>query len=116
MRTSLSFIAAAVVWATALGIVCAQNPLPDISGEWNGLLIGRLHLIVKLEKGADRELKGSLQCPEQGPGRMAIDVVQIDQSTKTLHFELKAIHVVFEGKMTDDLAEIGGQWKHISGG
>ncbi len=106
----LRHIAAAVLCGAALATAGAQNPLPDISGEWDGLLIGRLHLIVKLEKAGDGSLRGSLQCPEHGPAIIRIDTVKLD-GAKTVALELNGIHAVFEGKLTDDSAEIGGQWK-----
>jgi pimeloyl-ACP methyl ester carboxylesterase len=101
---------AAILCCAALPVTSAQSQLPDITGEWDGILLGKLHLIVKLEKGPDGSLKGGLQSPDQTPDTIPIATVKLD-AAKTVHLDLNSLDAVFEGHLTDDFTEIHGAWQ-----
>ncbi len=101
---------ATILWCAALTGASAQNQLPDITGEWDGVLMGRLHLIVKLQTGPDGALKGGLESPDQTTATIPIAAVKLDVG-KTVRLEVNSIQSVFEGRLTDDFSEINGAWQ-----
>lgn len=80
-----------------------------ITGEWQGML-GRLHLIVKIEQTADGTLTGKLTSVDQGNVTIPIDLVTFAPSSG-LRLELNSIHAVYEGKLSEDGSELAGTWQ-----
>jgi hypothetical protein len=84
---------------------------PSIEGVWQGLLDTggpSLKLIIKFSKAADGTLTGSLDSPDQQRSDMPINT--ITRKGDTVHFEMKYIGAVFDGKLNKDASEMSGTW------
>ncbi|HEV2962474.1 MAG TPA: alpha/beta hydrolase [Candidatus Angelobacter sp.] len=86
----------------------AQTKIPGAAlGEWQGT-IARLRLVLKLDRAADGAVSGNLVSLDQGNVTIPIETVSFQNGA--LRLEMKLISAVYEGKLSEDGAEIGGTW------
>ena len=53
-----------------------------ITGEWDGLIAGKLHVILRLDRAADNSLHGSLESVDQGHAKIEIETVAIQRQRR----------------------------------
>lgn len=76
----------------------------DAAGDWAGVLMGQLHLIVHIAKAPDGKLSGVLESVDQGDVKIPIDA--IDATPDHLKFSIAAIGGGYDAKWD----ETGKQW------
>ena len=92
------------------GLVAApQSKIPrSVSGEWQGA-VGGLRLALHLAQAADGALSGNLVSLDQGNVTIPIQTVSLQNGA--LRLDLKLIGAAYEGKLSEDWAEIYGTWQ-----
>ena len=81
-----------------------------LSGNWEGVLSvsgQKLRLLLKVNVGADGALKAVMDSLDQ-PNANNLVVDSITFQSGAVHFEMKALYIVFEGKMNQEATEITG--------
>ena len=124
MKTFLSSILVLLVALSVQGAPVQQSihspvvaPTPakagkSLEGEWKGAINAQgqtLHVVLKVKKGADGKLTGTLDSVDQNANDIPIS--SIDQTGETVKLELSSIGGSYEGKMNAAGSEIAGQWK-----
>ncbi len=82
----------------------------DFEGNWEGGIEtpgGKLRLVLKLSKAADRTASGLLDSVDQG-ATIPLSTITIDGFD--LAFEIRMIMGDFKGKLNDTKSEIAGNW------
>lgn len=88
----------------------------SLEGEWNGTLDTggqKLRLTLKVKKGADGKLTGTIDSLDQNAN--GIPISRVDQTGDAVKLELAGIGASYEGKMNAAGSEITGQWKQGGG-
>jgi pimeloyl-ACP methyl ester carboxylesterase len=85
-------------------------PQAGIAGEWDGVIAGKLRVIVRIEKTADQSLRGQLESVDEGGVKLAIDEVTFD-GKQSVRFAWKSIGASYEGELSHDGSEIVGTWQ-----
>lgn len=80
----------------------------DAAGDWTGVLMGQLHVIIHLEKGGDGKWSGTLQSPDQGPTRIPLG--DVDATPDHLKFTAPTIHGAYDGTWDDTKKQWVGTW------
>jgi pimeloyl-ACP methyl ester carboxylesterase len=83
-----------------------------IIGTWEGAVdagTARIKLVLHITGAKDGSLSGTIDVPEQGATALAIDSISVSDST--LHFEMKSLASLYEGKVAKDFSHINGVWK-----
>ena len=91
----------------------AQTSATTVKGNWAGTLtIGptKLRLVLKIVEQADGKLTAALDSLDQ-PNSNNLTVDTITFSNDALHFEMKALLIVFDGTLSKDGTEISGTFK-----
>src|SRR6202171_4947277 len=101
-------------WKCVLAL-CALGPAlwsqtPDITGEWNGKIAGKLRVILRIDKSGDQPLHGVLESPDQGGAILPIDQISFD-GTRAFRFEWKTLGATYEGELRSDGPELAGTWQ-----
>ena len=97
----------AVLVIFGLGIAHAQNIVAD----WHGSLKvsgADLHLVLHITRGADGNLKATLDSIDQGAKGIPVNTIALKDSKLSL--SLDAIHATYEGKVNADASGIDGTW------
>src|SRR5947208_5040550 len=95
--------------ANALQTATTQTKIPgSVLGEWQGA-IAKLRLALKLDRAADGAVSGNLVSLDQGNVTIPIETVSFQNVA--LRLEMKLIGAVYEGKLSEDGADIGGTWQ-----
>lgn len=81
-----------------------------ITGEWQGTIAGQLHVIVRIDRGADQSLHGELVSVDQGNLKLPIDSIVFD-GQRAVHFEWQSIAADFDGEFNSTGPEIAGTWQ-----
>lgn len=108
----LALMIGALAMATAFA---AAAPAVDIVGDWSGALDtggGSLHLVVHISADRDGHLSATMDSPDQST--TGIEVTTISFNKPDLHFEIREIGGVFDGKANGDVTEVAGTWKQGS--
>jgi pimeloyl-ACP methyl ester carboxylesterase len=83
---------------------------PSIKGDWEGTLsIGsnRLRLVLKVAEGPAGTLKASMDSLDQPDSNdLVVDVISLKDAA--VHFEMKALYIVYDGTLNSDRSEIAG--------
>jgi murein DD-endopeptidase len=79
----------------------------SLEGTWDGVLGGRLHLVVTISKSSSGDLTGQLNSVDQG-ATLPIEKATLNGSA--VRFEVSRIGGVYEGKMNESGTEIAGTW------
>jgi pimeloyl-ACP methyl ester carboxylesterase len=83
---------------------------PVITGEWDGAIAGKVHLIVRVDRAADGSLHGSLESVDQGHVKLDFNAVSFD-GAKSFQFELKQAGVVYKADLNADGSQLTGVWQ-----
>lgn len=90
-------------------------PGKGLAGKWRGAITPmpnvELRLALELEAAADGKLGGTLISLDQGNSRIAITA--LTEKDGALTFETAAVGGSFEGQLSDDGAEIVGEWTQL---
>ncbi len=78
-----------------------------LEGTWDGLLGGRLHLVVTISKTSGGELTGQLNSVDQNA---TLPIEKASQDGNQIRFEVSRVGGVYQGTMNGDGAEISGTW------
>jgi hypothetical protein len=66
----------------AATLLAAQGAsVRNVSGEWQGM-VGRQHLVVKIERAADGSFTGTLTVPDQGNVTLPVDDVSFESTAR----------------------------------
>jgi murein DD-endopeptidase len=78
-----------------------------LEGTWEGILGGRLHLIVTISKASSGELTGQLNSVDQNA---MLPIEKASQDGSQVRFEVSRVGGAYQGTMTKDGSEISGAW------
>src|SRR5436309_2794819 len=84
----------------------------SVIGTWEGTLdagAAKLRLVLHIEATKDNALSGRLDSPDQGATDLPIDSLSV--AGNTLHFEMKSLGAMYEGKLASDGGQIAGEFK-----
>ena len=106
-------------WLCLIGGVLAfgQKPTPpadsspSVIGTWEGTLDAgpaKLRLVLHIDGAKDWALVARLDSPDQGATDLPIDSLSV--AGNTLHFEMKSLAAMYEGKLESD-AQITGEFR-----
>jgi pimeloyl-ACP methyl ester carboxylesterase len=95
------------------GLAFGQTPAPpSVIGTWEGTLdvgAAKLRLVLHIDGGKDGALVARLDSPDQGATDLPIDSLSV--ASNTLHFEMKSLAAIYEGKLASDGAQITGEFR-----
>jgi len=112
-----------LVLIVTAGIVLVSGQTPDkavqskptassaqgIEGNWEGVLAhpaAKLRLVLKISRGTDGSPKATMDSLDQNANDLQVDSIVFQNGT--LHFEMKAIYVVYDGTLNKDGSEFIG--------
>src|SRR5262245_44397326 len=110
-RHVLNLIALALIFAMAHGTK-AQMRTQNLEGTWEGPLdVGatKLRLALKVTKAADGAFAAKLDSLDQGAKDLPVDAISLKDGV--VHFEMKQLLAVFDGKLNEESSEIAGEFK-----
>ena len=84
---------------------------PSVIGTWEGALdagTAKLRLVLHIDGAKDGALVARLDSPDQGATDLPIDSLSV--AGNTLHFEMKSLAAMYEGKLERD-AQITGEFR-----
>src|SRR5260370_4781419 len=99
------------------GLAFGQKPaLPadsshSVIGTWEGTLdagAAKLRLVLHIDGAKDGALVARLDSPDQGATDLPIDSLSVVGNT--LHFEMKSLAAMYEGKLESDVAQITAEF------
>src|SRR2546423_515431 len=100
------------------GLVFGQKPIPptdsspSVIGTWEGTLdagAAKLRLVLHIDGAKDGALVARLDSPDQGATDLPIDFLSV--ADNTLHFEMKSLGAIYEGKLESDGAQLTGEFR-----
>src|SRR5580704_2527010 len=108
-QVSRFLFAAIVIFGFSNGRAIAQETTAaaGLEGRWEGILGGRLHLIVTISKTSSGELTGQLNSVDQNA---MLPIEKATQDGVQARFEVSRVGGVYQGAMTKDGSEISGSW------
>jgi murein DD-endopeptidase len=88
----------------------AQEPnnATGLEGTWEGILGGRLHLVVSIYKTSSGELAGQMDSVDQ---HVTLPIEKASLDGDEVRFEVSRIGGLYKGKMNDKGTEISGTWE-----
>src|SRR2546429_9761017 len=107
-------------WVCLIGGVLAfgQKPAPPgyssprAIGTWEGHLdagVAKLRLVLHIDGAKEGALVARLDSPDQGATDLPIDSLSV--AGNTLHFEMKSLAAMYEGKLESDGAQLTGEFR-----
>src|SRR5213078_3601336 len=111
-RTVICFWLCLIICVFAFGQKPAPpaDSSPSVIGTWEGTLdagAAKLRLVLHIEGVKDGALVARLDSPDQGATDLPIDSLSV--AGNTLHFEMKSLAAMYEGKLESD--QIIGEFK-----
>ena len=99
----------------ALYVFCSMlwsqaAPQAGVTGEWDGVVAGKMRIIFRIEKNADQSMHGQLESPDQGGAKVAMDEISFD-GKRAVRFEWKSLGAMYEGELRADGTELTGTWQ-----
>src|SRR5260370_1623614 len=100
------------------GLAFGQKPaLPadsshSVIGTWEGTLdagAAKLRLVLHIDGAKDGALVARLDSPDQGATDLPIDSLSV--AVNTLHFEMKSLGAIYEGKLANDGDHLTGEFR-----
>jgi murein DD-endopeptidase len=110
MARGRRFLLAALVvliFPNARAMAQETNTAPGLEGTWEGVLGGRLHLVVTIHKTSNGELAGLMDSTDQ---HATLPIEKASQDGSQVRFEVSRVGGVYQGTMTSDGSEISGSW------
>jgi serine-type D-Ala-D-Ala carboxypeptidase/endopeptidase len=101
--------ALALLWlGAAINFSTASIKPGDIAGDWNGVLLGRLHLIVHVSQDSSGNLSVTLDSVDQNAYGLAGANAVLKGNT--FSFEVPVVHGTYSGTLSSDGKTITGTW------
>ena len=99
-----------LLWAAAVAALMTGGAAnaEDAAGDWAGVLLGQLHLVVHLTKGSDGKLTGTMESLDQGDAKIPVGAV--DATADHLTFTVPAVHGSYDGTWDDTKKQWTGSW------
>jgi len=103
------FLAAIAILTFSNGRAMAQetSAASELEGTWEGILGGRLHLVITIHKTSNGELAGLMDSTDQ---HATLPIEKATQDGNQVKFEVSRVGGVYQGTMTKDGSEISGSW------
>ena len=80
----------------------------DAAGDWAGALMGQLHLVVHLTRGADGKLTGIMESVDQGDAKIPLG--EVDATPDHLKFTVPAVKGSYDATWDDAKKQWTGTW------
>jgi murein DD-endopeptidase len=108
-KISRFLLVAIAIFTFSSGSALAQETTAaaGLEGTWEGILGGRLHLIVSISKASSGDLTGQLNSVDQNA---TLPIEKASQNDSQVRFEVSRVGGVYQGTMTKDGSEISGSW------
>lgn len=103
MKKTLSLISTVLALAFALPAFAE-----DAAGDWGGLLMGQLHIIVHVKKDDKGQYSAGLESPDQG--KFVLPADKVTATTDHLAFAIAKINGSYDGKWDDAQKAWVGTW------
>ena len=81
-----------------------------IAGEWDGTIVGKLRVIVRVDCAPDNSLRGTFESVDQGHAKLDIDEVSFD-GKNSFQFELKKAGASYSAELNSDGTQLTGAWQ-----
>jgi hypothetical protein len=110
MARGRRFLLAALViliFPNARAVAQETNTGPGLEGTWEGVLGGRLHLVVTIHKTSNGDLAGLMDSTDQ---HATLPIEKASQDGSQVRFEVSRVGGMYQGTMTTDGSEISGSW------
>jgi hypothetical protein len=110
MARGRRFLLAALVvliFPNARAVAQETNTAAGLEGTWEGVLGGRLHLVVTIHKTSNGELAGLMDSTDQ---HATLPIEKASQDGSQVRFEVSRVGGVYQGTITTDGSEISGSW------
>ena len=110
MARGRRFLLAALVvliFPNARAVAQETNTAAGLEGTWEGVLGGRLHLVVTIHKTSNGDLAGLMDSTDQ---HATLPIEKASQDGSQVRFEVSRVGGVYQGTMTADGSEISGSW------
>ena len=113
-RTVICFWLCLISGALAFGQKPAPpaDSSPNVIGTWEGTLdagVAKLRLVLHIDGAKDGALVARLDSPDQGATDLPVDSLSV--AGNTLHFEMKSLGAMYEGKLENDGAQLTGEFR-----
>jgi murein DD-endopeptidase len=96
------------IFPNARAIAQETNAPAALEGTWKGVLGGRLHLVVTIQKTSTGELAGQMDSVDQ---HVTLPIEKASLDDNKVQFEVSRISGLYKGKMNDQGTEISGTWE-----
>ncbi|HEV8041973.1 MAG TPA: alpha/beta hydrolase [Bryobacteraceae bacterium] len=81
-----------------------------IAGEWDGTIVGKLRVIVRVDRAPDNSLHGTFESVDQGHAKLDIDQLSFD-GKNSFQFELKKAGASYSAELNSDGTQLTGAWQ-----
>jgi len=81
-----------------------------IAGEWDGTIVGKLRVIVRVDRSPDNSLHGTFESVDQGHAKLDIDELSFD-GKNSFQFELKKAGASYSAELNSDGTQLTGAWQ-----
>ena len=99
-----------LIFPNARAVAQETNTAAVLEGTWEGVLGGRLHLVVTIHKTSSGELAGLMDSTDQ---HATLPIEKASQDGSQVRFEVSRVGGVYQGTMTTDGSEISGSWTQM---
>ena len=96
-----------LIFPNARAMAQETNAAAGLEGTWEGVLGGRLHLVVTIHKTSNGDLAGLMDSTDQ---HATLPIEKASQDGSQVRFEVSRVGGVYQGTMTADGSEISGSW------
>lgn len=97
---------------TAAAAAAQAAPAPPgqagIGGDWQGVLMGQLHIVLHIKSGSDGALSATMDSVDQGANGIPITTIALKDGK--LSMVVDAVHGTYDGTLSKDGNEIDGTW------
>lgn len=91
-----------IAWGFAVATAAPVQAQVNAVGDWHGVLqspVGTLTLIISIAEAENGALRGELQSPDQGPGK--VPLTSISATDGRLAFTIRAAQISYEGEWVE---------------
>jgi len=96
-----------LIFPHARAMAQETNAAAGLEGTWEGVLGGRLHLVVTIHKTSNGELAGLMDSTDQ---HATLPIEKASQDGSKVRFEVSRVGGIYQGAMSTDGSEISGSW------
>jgi len=96
-----------LIFPNARAMAQETNAAAGLEGTWEGVLGGRLQLVVTIHKTSNGDLAGLMDSTDQ---HATLPIEKASQDGSQVRFEVSRVGGVYQGTMTADGSEISGSW------